>query len=261
MNALQILLIEDDPGDAELVDGLLQQNPAPRFRVQRDDRLAAGLERNSNQHYDAMLLDLGLPDSQGLETVEIAAGRCQDTPILVLTGGDEEELGANAMQLGADDFIPKTSLSRIMLVRAIRHAIERRNLQRKLIVERESRATARTTTLLRSSAGESRGGADDLSQMSKAYGQVIESYVKIVRSGGTRPGDLVHMLSQRLSAASLSARDIIGMHLKSIKDFENLPLSESQQMMQAARLCLVEILGGVLDDYGDILRQQSNDKQ
>ncbi len=251
MNAvpLRVLLIEDDPNDAEFVDQLLHHNPDPRFMVQCDDRLSTGLKRHINDRYDAMLLDLGLPDSQGLKTVETAAEHSNGTPIVVLTGTDhDEELGASAVQLGADDFLPKHNLSRGVLVRAIRYAVERRNLQEQLQRERARRESEKAKDIFDRIAG-APARTQNLSKLSHAYCNVVESYVASVQQGTDRPEELVTMLAERLSKSFLSTRDIVSMHLKSIKKYENLIHSESEHCMKSARLCLVEVLGNVLDIY------------
>ncbi|HYU35273.1 MAG TPA: EAL domain-containing protein [Thermoanaerobaculia bacterium] len=139
--ATRALLIEDDPGDARLVADGLRSQPAG-FELQVAGLLSSGLDRlrearHDARRYDVVLLDLFLPDSQGLDTfirLQEAAG---DLPILVLTGPDDEELAAQAVQAGAQDHFVKESLDGPALARAIRHAIDRK--QGELRLERANR--------------------------------------------------------------------------------------------------------------------------
>ena len=121
---LALLLIEDNRGDAELVAEYLGE-PAGDVRLDRADRLAAGLDRLAGRRYDAVLLDLSLPDCFGLDTLRRLAAAARDTPIVVLTGRNEEQLGLEAVREGAQDFVYKGSLTPELLNRVVRYSVER----------------------------------------------------------------------------------------------------------------------------------------
>ncbi len=123
-----ILLIEDDLVDAELVSRFLNQVRSPRFVVENTQHLEQAIHLLAANTYDAVLLDLNLPDSCGLDSIDLVMSVWGNGPILVLTGVDEDCLGIDAMRHGAQDYLVKHGLSANLLSRAIRYAIERHYL-------------------------------------------------------------------------------------------------------------------------------------
>ena len=123
------LLIEDNDADAALVEELLRAGRAP-FALIRVDCLAAGLALLSQGGIDVVLLDLSLPDSQGLDTLECARAHPASVPIVVLTCMDDRTLGTRAVRLGAQDFLVKGQFDSNLLGRSLRYAIERKRRQR-----------------------------------------------------------------------------------------------------------------------------------
>ena len=130
--ATTILLIEDNRGDVVLIRRMLETHTSLRVQVEAAERLADGLERLGQGGIDAVLLDLGLPDSNGLDTVRKVHAHAPDVPIIVLTGHDDEVLGANAVWAGAQDYLVKGQADASLLARAIRYAIGRTGLQRQM---------------------------------------------------------------------------------------------------------------------------------
>jgi len=130
--ATTILLIEDNRGDVLLIRRMLEKHAGLRAQVETADRLANGLERLGQGGIDVVLLDLGLPDSKGLDSVRKTHAHAPDVPIIVLTGHDDEVLGANAVWAGAQDYLVKGQAGASHLARAIRYAIGRKGLQRQM---------------------------------------------------------------------------------------------------------------------------------
>ena len=127
MTAMQskVLLIEDNPGDVRLVQEMLNEVPGLAFDIECIARLDSGVERLAKGGIDLLLLDLDLPDSQGLDTFIKAHTQATEVPIVVLTGFDDEKLGLNAVQKGAQDYLVKGKIDGNQLVHAVRYAIER----------------------------------------------------------------------------------------------------------------------------------------
>ncbi len=94
--AFNVLLIEDNPGDARLIQELLAEPGGAVFTLDCVDRLSTGLKRLAEGGIDVILLDLGLPDSQGLDTFARTYEQTRDVPIVVLTGLDDETLATQA---------------------------------------------------------------------------------------------------------------------------------------------------------------------
>jgi PAS domain S-box-containing protein len=131
-----LLVIEDNPGDARLLREMLRDHD-PRTEVFHVETLAAA-ERHLVEHpVDVVLLDLGLPDAQGLDAVQRAHAVAPSVPLVILTGLDDERLATQALQSGAQDYLVKGQIEPRMLSRALRYAVERNRLDGALFAERE----------------------------------------------------------------------------------------------------------------------------
>jgi diguanylate cyclase (GGDEF)-like protein len=126
--SLNVLLIEDNPGDARLIQEMLGAAGAARFRLTHVDRLAVGIDRAQSDNCDVALVDLSLPDSRGLDTVSGFRVNAPHVPLIVLTGTDDESLALQAVQVGAQDYLVKGQFDHNLLPRAVRYAIERHRL-------------------------------------------------------------------------------------------------------------------------------------
>ena len=129
---IAVLLIEDNPGDARFIQEMLAEARDVSFCVTVVDRLQTGLERVAAGGIDAVLLDLSLPDSQGLDTFITVHRRVPHVPIIVLTGLADAALAVQAVRQGAQDYLVKGEVGGGLLVRSIRHAIERKRAEEAL---------------------------------------------------------------------------------------------------------------------------------
>src|SRR5262249_33835239 len=129
---LKILLVEDNPGDARLIREMLLDSPHSLFELEFADRLATGAERAGSGEIDAVLLDLGLPDSRGRETFLFMHAQARNVPIIVLTGLGDEALALRMVQEGAQDYLTKGQVDGKLLERCILHAIERKKTEHAL---------------------------------------------------------------------------------------------------------------------------------
>ena len=125
---ISVLLVEDNFADAQLIRIELSKAQNVRYELKHVDRLKQGLERLREERFDVVLLDLNLPDGTGLVTFETAHAEAPDVPIIVLTGHDDDELGIEAVQKGAQDYLVKGKVADGLLGRSIRYAIERTKL-------------------------------------------------------------------------------------------------------------------------------------
>src|SRR5256885_16124851 len=147
---VKVLLVEDNPVDARLIQESLAEASDDSFDLELADTLAAGLQRLGSGGFDAMLLDLALPDSFGAETFMRAKARAMGVAIIILTGLNDDSLALKLVQGGAQDFVAKVDVSGNNLTRAILYAVERERLEqefRKLNVELEERVRDRTAEL------------------------------------------------------------------------------------------------------------------
>jgi DNA-binding response OmpR family regulator len=123
---MRILLVEDDPEDAELVQEALGEVAGFAHTLARAWRFAEALELLERQTFDVVLLDLWLPDASGFDTLAGVRGRSPGMPVVVLTGMDDESFGIDAVRHGAHDYLVKGRVDGPALARSIRDAIERR---------------------------------------------------------------------------------------------------------------------------------------
>ena len=122
---LSVLLVEDNPIHARLLQGLLSDRSDPAFAVEAVDHLEAGIQRLSIDSFDAVLLDLVLPDSQEMATFERVKEAAPDMPVLVLTGLDDEGLAEEAVAAGAREYLVKTQIDGESLARSLQAAISK----------------------------------------------------------------------------------------------------------------------------------------
>jgi len=126
-SSMDVLLVEDNAADALLIGEMLG---SPGFTLNPVPRLSTALDALEERVFAAVLLDLGLPDSQGLETLARLRGAAQDAPIIVASGLDDEELALRAVELGAQDYIIKGRFDGELLRRALRYAVARARVER-----------------------------------------------------------------------------------------------------------------------------------
>jgi len=129
-----VLLIENDPGDASLIREILATGPVD---VQWVRKLSDGLERLSRAGIGAVMLNLFLPDSQGITTFDEVFAAVPYIPILILSDSESEDLSTQSIQRGAQDYVLKSHLDRYWLPRALRNMVERKILKEALFLEKE----------------------------------------------------------------------------------------------------------------------------
>ena len=160
---INILLIENDPKDADLFQEILDEKDAHSFTVERADRLGIGLDRLAQGGIDVVMLGLFLPDSQGLDTFSKAYSQAHSVPIVVMSSLDDETVAVKAVRQGAQDYLVKGEVDNNLLLRTLRHAISRKQAAEAL---RESEERLRSTI----------ASMDDLVFVIDAKGVFLECY-------------------------------------------------------------------------------------
>jgi signal transduction histidine kinase len=126
---MKILLIEDNPDDAAWVAETLGAGQQGHFDLEHRERLSDGLAQLRAAAPDALLLDLSLPDSHGLDSIKKILSETPQLPIIVLTGLDDEDNAVRSLQKGAVDYLVKGTFDSRLLARAIRYAVERKKME------------------------------------------------------------------------------------------------------------------------------------
>ncbi len=128
-----ILLVEDNPGDARLVEILLAESDSLHCQIDHRTTLADGLAAlASDTEYAAVLLDMNLPDSRGFETLTRVLQPYPDNNVILLTGLSDRELGFQAVQAGAQDYLVKGEFDAEILAKSVRFSIERKKVIKRL---------------------------------------------------------------------------------------------------------------------------------
>src|SRR6202166_3093600 len=127
--ALHVLLVEDNAGDVRLLREMFSKEKPGSFELTHLIRMSEAEIHLAKGGVDIVLLDMGLPDGHGLDTVRRAHAAAPGVPLIILTGLDDEALAPEAMMHGAQDYMIKGQIESRALPRALRHAIERHRMQ------------------------------------------------------------------------------------------------------------------------------------
>lgn len=212
-SVVRVLLIEDNIADVDLIRDAFEDaalDPALSgavFELEQVDRLRTGMERLLAGGVDVVLLDLSLPDSQGLETFVRLERTSPTTPIVVLSGLDDEQMAVRAVREGAQDYLVKGRVDGIMLTRSIRYAVERKRAEDERA--RMARAQAEAEASLRSRDETLASISHDLrTPLTSIRGVAQLLQRRISRGGPLDPVELVERLGRIEEQTSLMARMI-----------------------------------------------------
>jgi two-component sensor histidine kinase len=137
-NPVNVLIIEDNLDDFLLIQEFLEEVESTQFRLEQIETLEEGLKLCDEGNFDVILLDLGLPDSEGFATFSKTCHHSSQHPIIILTGLKDENLGTKAVKEGAQDYLVKGEINGPLLSRSINYAIERKKAEKKLLIAEES---------------------------------------------------------------------------------------------------------------------------
>ncbi len=156
---MHVLIVEDNPADIYLIEQMLHAQPGLDYELRQTDRLAGCLEDLASSTPDMILLDLSLPDSQGLATVRTIQQQAPLIPLIVLTGYADEALAISALEHGAQDYLIKGEVDGALLQRAIRYALSRKQAEKALresrfALERRNRELALLNRIISATAAE-----------------------------------------------------------------------------------------------------------
>ena len=150
LSMVNVLVIEDSEVQVSLITDMLSEAKDSDFKIANSGTLEQGLNALQQSEYDAVLLDLSLPDSSGLESCQRVSETSPQTPIVILSGTDDEATVVKAQQLGAEDYLVKGEIGSDLLARSIRYSIARKKAELSLKAandELEQRVEERTREL------------------------------------------------------------------------------------------------------------------
>ena len=133
----KLLLVEDNPGDARLLREMFNDQGSENVELTHVKSIGDAEKHLLDHAVDIIVLDLGLPDAQGVSAVRRTHAAAPHIPLVVLTGLDDEVMAAQALQEGAQDYLIKGEIDARSLLRSLRYAVERKNAEEALFVEKE----------------------------------------------------------------------------------------------------------------------------
>src|SRR4051812_19643011 len=287
---IHVLLVEDFPAQADLIKDVLDQ---PRgsglanlaFHVVHVQRLAAALARLDGRDIDVALLDLTLPDSQGLDTFLQIHAHPANVPIVVLSALDDEALAATAVQEGAQDYLIKGQMPIELLARSLRYAVERNRVVATLLREQTARAAAeealrqarrterqrrqrqrrelrsleqlsapRAATVTARVFGVeslSSGLADTFRELVQRYAELLDLAVEQrAYKVDHRLSDALRAVADDLGFLNAGPRDIVELHTAALKQrITGVPALKAQAYIDEARVMVLELMGYLVAYY------------
>lgn len=254
-----LLLVEDNPGDADLVAELLSEPSRERYRIIHVSRLDDGIEILRSQTVDVVVLDLALPDCSGLASLQAMRAQEKSVPIVVLTGTDDDELAHACIDAGAQDYLPKSEIRAQSLRRAIGYAISRlreaqvRELQAVLERFRALSSATQRTTVTAAIAGSGAVAMRDprtFEQLVSSYFVLLEPYLHRQADTVVAPRTAMERIIAALGDVGGGPRDLLDVHVAALeRALTRHPDDHSQSIVLEARLLALEMMGLLVDYY------------
>lgn len=262
---VRVLVVEDDPLDAEIVTGFARSISRGEGLIQVVGTLAAGVHHVATFEPDLVLLDLGLPDSRGPDTFFRLHAERPGLPIVVLTGASEVDLGARLVSAGAEDFLAKSELSPDELRRVVRHAVERSRLRGRLEQLEQERQRNHERHFFDQLAEQDGGVAQQVHgggpleqsmpdlhrQLGAEFARVVELRLEEDVFEVDRHSDArLRAVAEQMGFLHAGPRDTIALYSELLDDRSaNLSLERATALQHEGRLALIQLMGFLLSYY------------
>ncbi len=255
---ISVLLIEDNAGDRRLVEAALADAEDVRFEVMAVDRLATAIQRLAAGGVDVVLLDLGLPDSLGLDSFTSIHEQQPDVPVVVLSGLDHQGVAAEAVRAGARHYLVKSRLLEENLDRIILRAMSddaapagpdelAAEAAPPAVEEEERGEPVLPATDELQPADEPDAAHVMLLALSGDYRSLALDYSRAVRNDEPRPTQSIESMARRIARTGASGHQVLTLHQSSLQEDQGQPYAT--ELNEAGQVMLVELLACLADEY------------
>ena len=278
---IRILMIEDDNEDALILRRSLAKAAAGKFHLKHARRLSTGLNTITAEAFDAVLLDLNLPDETGLDTLGRVYQHAPHLPIIVLTGTDDEDLALRAVHMGAQDYLVKGQIDGNSLMRSIRYAVERHQLMTELEHARQreqqleemqsiERLSATSVTAVTAQAlgvpSLREGLPDTFDEYAGEYGELLNlALEQRAYRVEHNVSAVLRSMADALGFLKAGPRDVVEIHTTALKQkSDGVNMKCAQAFIEEGRLMVLELMGYLVSYYRNyaigFLRKREDDR-
>jgi len=264
--SINVLLVEDSLPDARLLQEALAEARAVTFGLVHVEQLSQALKRLLEGRIDVILVDLGLTDSQGLDTFTTLYTQAPDVPVVIMTGLDDEKLAIQAVQAGAQDYLVKGQVVAPLLERALRYAIERYRLVQALEEAREQAQREEElqalTRLSVTSATQVTGLMEGLTPLRESvpdlFRQLTRDYEDWLDLAWDRrlykiESDIsknLRDLADQLGVVRARPHDVVELHTRALEGkIRDVPHAKAQVYVEEGRMIILELMGYLASFY------------
>jgi len=245
---MTILVIEDNLADVRVLQELLEEGGYHDIDVRWSESLGGGMERLHLKGIDAVLLDMNLPDSRGLNSFLTLYEHFPNIPIVILTGEHDEELAAQTVRAGAQDYLPKFPVNVDLVVRSVRYSIERHRLQKEIENARHKEEHHREMATMKSlTSVEVRKKVLSRLDMIEAYAKKIRDYLT------NKDGDPIataKTLALEFFDQDRSGKEVVQIHLKAMEHLTSgLEVEKIKVLAERGRMLVLGVLANLVDHY------------
>ncbi len=263
---VSVLLVEDNEADSTLFADKLRRSERAQYTVVTTPTLAEASETLREHDIDVVVADLGLPDSDGIDTLRRLCAKAPATPIIVITGQSATSLGVKAIQEGAQDFLIKDEITTDTVARAIHYAVERSRIQGELEAARFREEQERELGSLERLSGTSNtdvaakvfnvvplreGAPTQFADFVRQYEDLLEDAVErqVMRSDRQVETRLKEM-ARRMSRLRVAPRDLVDVHVAALRGKSKAGAPQrSKAISDEGRIVLLELMGYLASEY------------
>lgn len=272
--SLDVLVVEDDPTYLEFLEQVLGGDRRTRFRVTVATSLEAALEQAAARDHDAVLVDLGLPDSKGLGTVRQFLEADLDAALLVVSASDDDQLAREAIGLGAQEYLAKGEVTPELVVRALRYAVDRQRLVNEVRDARRGEARERELRRVERLAGDhplrataAMYGNEALADRDPArsddlrreYARLLDEALEVRVFDAPPPTEDLRSMAAVLGFLGATPRDVVSLHTAALRGRLAASGTErAQAYLEEARVSVLELMGHLTSWYRNRAMGQSS---